>query len=321
MKVNWGILSTAHINRKVIPAIHQSPRSELRAVASRDLNKAQVYAEHWSIPKAYGSYEELIDDCDIDVVYISLPNHLHREWIIRALNAGKHVLCEKPMCLTMDEFESIDLAVKSTGMRVMEGFMHLYHPQTQLWKSIIDSDTIGEIHSMRSCFTFNFDRDPDNYRWKPEYGGGALWDVGVYPVSLFQYLYNEVPVACISSSFEQNGIDYSTSALLSFEGGKAAQFFVSFRSSYSTDTVIHGSTGQLYISHPYSNADLCQAYIRRDDKVEYLDAPRQYLYAGEIEAMNDIVLHQKEPLVKFETSKNVLATVLKLKNDVVRRET
>ena len=316
MTVQWGILSTAHINRRIIPAIRESLRGNLLGVASRDLNKAKEYAAQWQIPKAYGAYEELLADPHIDVVYIPLPNHLHTEWIIKSLDAGKHVLCEKPMCLSLEELALVRDTAHSTGLCVMEGYMHLHHPQTRLWKSIIDTGVLGDIHTMQSNFTFNFDRDPDNYRWTAEAGGGALWDVGVYPISLFQYLYGNSPVSGTSSMYYENGIDLSTSALLDFGRGRTGQFFVSFRSSYSTHTILQGRLGQLIITHPFNNVDSCQASIRRGSKIEYLDVPRQYLYSGEVENMHDVILEGKPQLITLDQSEDVLKTIQLIRSGV-----
>ena len=314
MTIKWGILSTAHINRRIIPAIRQSRRGILYGVASRNIEKARAYASQWEIPNSYGRYEEMLDDKNIDVIYISLPNHLHTDWIIRSLEAGKHVLCEKPMCLSIDEFDAVEKAVAKTGLTVMEGFMYLHHPQTQLWKTIIDRGDLGEIHSIRSCFSFKFERGADNYRWNAEEGGGALWDIGVYPVSLFQYLYGLPAQEAFAFQNKENGIDLSTSGMLEYGDGCTGQFFVSFRSAFSTETIIHGSDAQLFISHPFTNVDACKAYIRRNDDIENLDVPRQYLYSGEVENMHDIILDGKSPYVSLDVSRNVLKTILSLKS-------
>lgn len=313
MTVNWGILSTAHINRRIIPAIQQSSRGNLLGVASRNIEKAREYTSHWNISRAYGSYEDLLSDDDIQIVYISLPNHIHTEWILKSLNAGKHVLCEKPMCLSLAELDAIEEEVAKTGKCVMEAFMHLHHPQTHLWKSIIDEGRIGEVRMMQSCFCFNFDRDKDNYRWNADQGGGALWDVGVYPISLFQYLFGAAPDKGLALMYFENGIDLSTSAILDFGKGMTGQFFVSFRSAYSTDTIIHGTEAQLYISHPFNNVDQCQAYVLRNDVIEPINVPRQYLYSGEVENMHDVILNDKSPLVTLKISRDVLKTILLLR--------
>ena len=313
MTVQWGILSTAHINRKIIPAIEQSIRGNLLGVAGRDLHKTKTYAGLWKIPRAYGSYDAILADTDIDVIYISLPNHLHTEWIIKSLEAGKHVLCEKPMCLSLKEFHLIKQTVEKTGLHVMEGLMHLHHPQTQFWKSIVDNGELGEVHTISSCFSFRLEQNTENYRWDPAAGGGALWDVGVYPVSLFQYLYGGTPVSGYAFQDIENNVDHTTAALLDFGHGRTAHFFVSFKSSFSTDTIIHGTEGQLCISHPYTNVDICKAYILRDSKMEDLDVPRQYLYSGEIENMHDMILEKKQPVVTLDSSRDVLETILNLK--------
>jgi D-xylose 1-dehydrogenase (NADP+, D-xylono-1,5-lactone-forming) len=309
MTVNWGILSTAHINRRVIPAIRHSGKGQLLAVASRDLDKAREYSEQWHIPHAYGSYEDLLANDSIHAVYISLPNHLHTEWIIKTLAAGKHVLCEKPMCMNMADLESIEDVMQETGLLVMEGLMHLHHPQTHLWKSIIDSGALGEIQNITSSFSFTLDRPEDNYRWDGELGGGAVWDVGVYPVSLMQYLLDEVPHHAMAAMDVQDGIDVSTSGMLQFKGAKSGQFFVSFRSEFSTDTCIHGTQGQLMISHPYTNVDACHAFIRSGNKTERIEVPREYLYAGEIENMHDMILSGAPSRVPISFSKKVLQTL------------
>ncbi len=312
-KIRWGILSTAHINRRIIPAIRMSARGELTTVASRSSEKVNAYAAQWEIPVAYDSYEKMLADPTIDVIYISLPNHMHTEWILRSMEAGKHVLCEKPMCLSLEDLDIVTEYSNRSGKILMEAVMHIYHPQTELWKSIIRDGRIGDVHNVRGAFTFTFDRASDNYRWNADSGGGALWDVGVYPISLYQYLLDDVPASGLCTMYEENGIDLSTSALLQYHGGITGMFFVSFRSVYSTTTVIHGSTAQLHISHPYNNADLCQAYIQHSDHIENLNVPREYLYCGEVEAMHDAITGVRLPKFSLEDSRNVLATQLNLR--------
>jgi xylose dehydrogenase (NAD/NADP) len=309
MTINWGILSTAHINRRVIPAIRHSSRGHLLAVASRDLDKAQEYASQWHIPHAYGSYDDLLANDSIHAVYISIPNHLHTEWILKALQSGKHVLCEKPMCMSMPDLESVEKEMERTQLKVMEGFMHLHHPQTHLWKSIIDAGTLGDVQMMTSSFCFTLDRPEHNYRWDSKAGGGALWDVGVYPITLMQYLMNDSPQFATAIMNIDRGIDMSTSGMLEFSNARTGYFFVSFKSDFSTDTCIHGTLGQLMISHPYTNVDACQAFIRNGNKTERVEVPREYLYSGEIENMHDMILDGKPSRVPISVSRNVLQTI------------
>jgi xylose dehydrogenase (NAD/NADP) len=315
MTINWGILSTAHINRRVIPAIRHSDRGHLLAVASRDLDKAQEYAAQWHIPHAYGSYEDLLANDSIHAVYISIPNHLHAEWILKSLQRGKHVLCEKPMCMSMAELQKVEQEMERTNLNVMEGYMHLHHPQTHLWKSIIDAGTLGDVQMITSSFSFTLDRPENNYRWDMGAGGGALWDVGVYPITLMQYLYNDVPQSATAIMDKAKGIDMSTSAMLEFSNARTGYFFVSFKSDFSTDTCIHGTKGQLMISHPYTNVDACQAFIRNGNKNERIEVPREYLYTGEIENMHDMILDGKPSRVPLLVSKNVLRTLEMLFNN------
>jgi predicted dehydrogenase len=315
-KVNWGILSTAYINRRLIPEMHACERGSLLAVASRNMEQAQAYAAKWEIPRPYGSYDELLADADIDVVYIPLPNHLHVEWVIKSLEAGKHVLCEKPMCLSSEEFERIQATSKAAGKCVMEAFMYLHHPQTKLFKNIIESGTIGDVIGMYSEFAATFSRSADNYRMQPEMGGGALLDVGVYPISFFQYL-DASPVSEVRCRAQvERGIDLSVWATLDFASGVTAQFFASFISEYSTRTSIIGTKGRLDISHPYNAVHLCEAWTTISGKRQEIALPRAALYAGEIENMHDVVLGEGEPNFSLAESERVLDTVLRIKQHI-----
>ena len=165
-KLRWGLLSTARINRAVIPPIRGSVRSKLSAVASRDLSKAQAYAAEWHIPQAYGAYEELLADENIDAIYNSLPNHLHAEWSIRAAEAGKHVLCEKPLALSVEEVDRITAAARNHGVVIAEAFMYKHHPQTLKVLELIGQGVIGDVLLIKGAFTFKLDR-PDDVRWAP----------------------------------------------------------------------------------------------------------------------------------------------------------
>jgi hypothetical protein len=181
-RLRWGLLSTARINRAVIPAIRGSARSELTAVASRTLDRAREYAAEWRIPRAIGSYEALVDDPDVDVLYIPLPNHLHVEWTVKALEAGKHVLCEKPLALSVEDVDRIAGACRRTGKAAAEAFMYRHHPLTAAAQAFAAGGRLGAINSYRGAFTFLLTREGD-VRLDPAMGGGSLWDVGCYPVS------------------------------------------------------------------------------------------------------------------------------------------
>ena len=226
--VNWGILSTAKINHRLIPAIQSSDRGHLLGIASRNPDRASQYAEQHKIGRSYGSYADLISDPDIRAVYIPLPNDLHATWAINAMRAGKHVLLEKPFCMTMDEMDAIEQASRETGKTVTEAFMYLHHKQTHLIRSIIDSGKIGDIRTMSSNFCFTLNRPADNYRFIDRQGGGALWDVGVYPISMFQYLTDSEPLKVTGSARMANGVDLSYTGQMLYPGDITGQFFVSF---------------------------------------------------------------------------------------------
>jgi len=222
--VKWGIISTADINRKVIPGAHASPKVDLVAVASREQSRAEAYAKQWEIERAYGTYDALLADPDVEAVYISLPNTLHCEWSIRALEAGKHVLCEKPLALNAGQGEEMAAAARSSGRLLMEAFMYRFLPRTRDLVGSLEGRVIRHLHA---SFGFTI-RDPDNYRMRAELGGGALYDVGCYCVDVARWLLGE-PDA-VSAYMRGVDVDLSTGALLHFESGATASLFASFES-------------------------------------------------------------------------------------------
>jgi len=216
--IRWGLLSTARINRALIPPIKSLPRHSLRAVASRDAARAKAYAAEWDIPVAYGSYEALLADPEIDAIYNPLPNGLHAEWTIRAAQAGKHVLCEKPLALSLDEVDRIAESAAANEVVVAEAFMYRHHPQTVLLKELLDRGTIGDVLVIRGAFTFTLTR-PGDVRLDTSMGGGSLWDVGCYPVSMARYLAGREPVRVVGwQRSAPSGIDDVFVGMLDFGG-------------------------------------------------------------------------------------------------------
>jgi predicted dehydrogenase len=223
-KVRWGILSTAGIAvNKVIPAMQQGDWSEVLAIASRDISKATKVAQRLGIPKAYGTYEELLADNDIEAIYNPLPNHLHVPWTIRAAEAGKHVLCEKPIGLNMSEARQLTDARDRTGMKIQEAFMVKTHPQWIGALELIKSGRIGELRSINGFFSY-FNPDPENIRNKVEIGGGGLLDVGCYPISIARLIFGEEPhqVIGLIERDVKLGIDRLASVILDFPAGQAS---------------------------------------------------------------------------------------------------
>jgi predicted dehydrogenase len=252
-KIRWGVLSTASIGtRKVLPAMQKGEYSTVVAIASRDLAKAKEAAARLGIPRAYGSYEELIADPNVDAVYNPLPNQLHVPWTIKAAEAGKHVLCEKPISLTAAEAESLLKVRERTSVKIGEAFMVRTHPQWLRVHALINQGVIGKLRAVMGSFSY-FNVDPNNIRNKVESGGGALYDIGCYLIQASRYAFGEEPlrvVGCIDRD-PQMGTDRLTSAILEFPSGQAIF-------TCSTQLVPHqrvqffGTTGRIEIEIPFN---------------------------------------------------------------------
>ena len=217
-KVRWGILSTAKIGRKnVIPAMQQCTQAEVKGIASRNLEDAKNTANELGIPLAFGSYQAMLESPEIDAVYIPLPNHLHLEWILKSLDAGKHVLCEKPLVLKTQDIDAIREKAKEKGRKVGEAFMVKTAPQWLKAKEIIQSGSIGRLKSIHGFFSY-FNDDPKNIRNNPAYGGGGLWDIGCYPITLSRFILEEEPLVVfgVAEKDPDFQVDRVFSGLLSF---------------------------------------------------------------------------------------------------------
>jgi predicted dehydrogenase len=222
-KVKWGVLGAASIaTRKVIPGMQKGEWSEIAAIASRDLRKAEEAAGTLGIAKAYGSYEELLADGEIEAIYNPLPNHLHVPWSIKAAEAGKHVLCEKPVSLSVAEAKTLLAARERCGVKIGEAFMVKTHPQWLRTRELIRKGVIGELRAIVGAFSY-FNRDPQNVRNNPEWGGGAMMDIGCYPITTSRFIFGEEPVR-VAGLIERDP-DFKTdrlaSAMLEFPSGQA----------------------------------------------------------------------------------------------------
>jgi predicted dehydrogenase len=252
-KVRWGILSTAAIGiDKVIPAMQQGDWSEVSAIASRDIDKARQVSQRLGIPKPYGSYEELLADDEIEAIYNPLPNHLHVPWTIRAAEAGKHVLCEKPIGLNMDEARQLFATRDRTGVKIQEAFMVRTHPQWILTQELIHSGRIGDLRAIVGFFSY-FNRDPANIRNKPEIGGGALMDIGCYPINLSRFIFGAEPrrVLGLIERDPDLGTDRLTSAILDFRTGQAT-FTCSTQLVPYQRMQFFGTRGRLDVEIPFN---------------------------------------------------------------------
>ena len=316
--VRWGILSTARINRALLGPLSESPRSTLMAVASRDLATARSYADKNQIPRAYGSYRQLLDDPDIDAVYISLPNHLHCEWSVAAAERGKHVLCEKPLVLTLDEMDRVESAARDSGVTVTEAFMYLHHPQTRRLLEMIRSDELGQLQSIRSHFSFYLAPDSGNVRLRSEMGGGSLWDVGVYPVSFSVVMADAGPPIEVTAARRdgETGIDIAFDGQLRFANDVVAQISCGFRRPPEWGATLAGSERIVQIDEPWKpgfEETVSSVRIRNhegDQQTLTISEPDPYLC--EVAAMEACILDGAEPLVSLALSRQILRTVLAL---------
>ncbi|GGG65245.1 Gfo/Idh/MocA family protein [Paenibacillus radicis (ex Gao et al. 2016)] len=250
-KLKWGILGCAGIaKRAVIPGLQLSELNEAAAIASRDGEKAKQTAEELQIPVAYDSYEALLADPSIDVIYIPLPNHLHKEWAIRAAEAGKHILCEKPLALTESEASEMVEAADKAGVLLAEAFMYRYHPRYQTIKDLIASGAIGDVRGIRGAFTFNNAKDAANVRYRKAWGGGSIYDVGCYPISAARLLLGKEPEAVtVNAQFspEHDNVDMMASGLLEFEGNVSLTFDCGMWSAFRNPLEVLGSDGIIEI--------------------------------------------------------------------------
>lgn len=255
-KVSWGILSTARIGTdKVIPAMQSGKYSEIRAIASRDIESARRAAKQLGIPQAYGSYEELLGRGDVEAVYIPLPNHLHVEWAIKALRAGKHVLCEKPLGMNARQAEELlREAKKYPGLKLMEAFMYRHHPQTIATKDLIKSGAIGEVRNIHTMFSY-YNDNPKDIRNQPDIGGGGLLDIGCYCISIARYLFDAEPNrVCGSVAFDPAlKTDRLVSAVMEFENGSST-FTCSTQMANFQYAKVFGTRGIIELDMPFTPA-------------------------------------------------------------------
>lgn len=247
-RLRWGVLSTANIGRAAVnPAIQASANGELVAVASRDADRASEFAAAHGIPRSHGSYEALLEDEGVDALYIPLPNSMHREWTIRAAQAGKHVLCEKPLALDAAECAEMAAAAEENGVKLMEAFMYRFHPRTDRVVQMLREGDIGDLRSIRSVFTFKLTR-PDNIRLNPTLGGGALMDVGCYCVNVSRTMAGAEPVEVQAMARNaSSGVDDQLAGMLRFDDDLVAHFDCSLTMERAEWYQVAGTEGHLHV--------------------------------------------------------------------------
>jgi predicted dehydrogenase len=296
--VKWGILSTADINRKVIPGAHASEKVELIAVASRELGRAEEYAREWEIDRAYGSYEALLEDADVEAVYISLPNTLHCEWSIRAVEAGKHVLCEKPMSRHVGDVESAFDAAERNERTLMEAFMYRHNPQTKRLRQLVDEGAIGDVRLVRSCFSYSL-YDTENIRLRTEVEGGSLMDVGCYCVSGSRLIGGEPEQVYGQQFVGPSGTDWVFTGTMGFPGDVFALFDCGTALAERDELEVIGTDGSLFLDDPWHCLEPV-IELRRDDGVERIELQPADSYRLELENLSDAIRGTTDPLLGRE---------------------
>jgi predicted dehydrogenase len=296
--VKWGIVSTADINRKVIPGAHASDRVDLVAVASREAALAEAYAREWEIPRAYGSYEDLLADPEIEAVYISLPNTLHVEWSIKALEAGKHVLCEKPFTRHPEEAEEAFDVAQREGRLLSEAFMYRHNPQTAKLVELVRDGAIGELRVIRSAFSYGL-YDADNIRLRTDVEGGALMDVGCYTVSGSRLLGGEPERVWGEAWYGPSGTDWVFAGILRFPENVIATFDCGTALPERDELEAIGSEGSLFLDDPW-HCKVPIIELRRGEEVELIELDPVDSYRLELENVSDAIRGEAELLLGRE---------------------
>ncbi len=315
-KVRWGILGNARINRRFVPGVHAAGNAELVAIASRDEANAEQAAQKWGATKAYASYPALMADPAVEAVYIPLPNHLHAEWAIKAAQAGKHVLVEKPIALTVEEVQRIEDAAKANKVLVMEAFVYIYHPQHARVRQLIQQGAIGEMRTVHVTFSFVADFSKYNIRQDPAAGGGATWDVGCYAVSASRLLFGSEPPSVWADGYTRPGfqVDTSVAAILDFGEGRRALLDYGFEHGRSNYYEVYGTNGRLEISTMSPEPDATARIIITTDKGQQVEefAPVNQ-FGLEVAAFSQAILDGTPaplPLSDSVANTNVLVKLL-----------
>jgi D-xylose 1-dehydrogenase (NADP+, D-xylono-1,5-lactone-forming) len=302
-----GLVSTADINRKVIPGAHASDKVELVAVASREQRRADEYAKSWEIPRAYGSYEALLEDPDVDAVYISLPNTMHREWSIRSLEAGKHVICEKPFSRRPSDVEEAFDAAERSGRLLTEAFMYRHNPQTARLAALIRDGAIGELRVIRSAFSYSL-YDPENIRLRTDVDGGSLMDVGCYCVSGSRLLAGEPETVHGQAYTGPTGTDWVFAGVLRFPNDVLALFDCGTSLPERDELEAIGTEGSVFLDDPW-HATAPVIEVRRADGVERVELDRVDSYRLELENLADAIAGEAPLLLGREDALGQARTI------------
>jgi D-xylose 1-dehydrogenase (NADP+, D-xylono-1,5-lactone-forming) len=316
-RLNWGILSTSRINSEVMPGLQRSARNTVLAVASRDRDRAESFAKTYGLPVAYGSYEELLADPLIQCVYISLPNGLHGQWTTAALEAGKHVLCEKPLTPSEDEARALYELATRRGLVLAEAFMYRHHPKAIKLRQLVTSGALGEVRTIRCSFYFTVDDPASDIRYDAELAGGSLLDVGSYCVSLANYLEGDQPAEVSGTArYAQSGVPEQFYGTMMFRSGAVAIFDCGMNAPLSIGASVLGSAGEAVVEVPwYPHLPPPTIDVRyADGRAEQIDASGDNAYFLETEDFAAVVRGEKSPEVPAAETLRNLRTLERLKS-------
>ena len=316
-KILWGILGTATIAvEQVIPALLECQYGSVAAIASRNMDKARKVAEKFRIPKCYGSYQKLLEDAEIEAVYIPLPNHLHVEWATKALRAGKHVLIEKPIALSSNQARELGKeSEKYPSLKMMEAFMYRFHPQWTRAKQLVEEGEIGVLKTVQSSFTF-FEDDPESIVNSRHFGGGSLMDIGCYSISISRFLFGAEPKS-VMASIEYHPtykVDILASAILEFDKGSSS-FFCGTQLAENQQAQILGTEGRIVVEYPFNhpNDTAAKLWLVKEDKRTLIEFGICNQYILQMDAFSTIILKEKKVPIGFQDSLNNMIVLEKLK--------
>jgi len=314
-RLRWGILGPGRIAPRIVRALVDNPRGELHAVAGRDPERARAFAARHGAPVTHPTFDALLAEPSVDVVYIALPNGLHAEWTIRALDAGKHVLCEKPLALTAADVDAISAAAERNGRIAVEAFMYLHHPQTLRTLEIARSGALGTVQVVSAAFSFFLDH-PDDPRIDPSLGGGSLWDVGCYPVSISRRIAGEEPDGLAAfARFDERGVDRTFVGQLRFPSGLLAHFESGFAAADRERVEVVGSEATLVVDSPFlpePDGPPPRLSILRDGAVETVEVESIDEYRAEVDDLQAAILDGTRPRVELAFSRGGIAALEEL---------
>ena len=314
-RLRWGILGPGRIAPRIVRALDGNPRGELVAVAGRDPARAAAFAERHGRVDVHATFRALLDDPSIDVLYIALPNGLHAEWTVAALDAGKHVLCEKPLALSVAQVDAIAAAAARNDRIAVEAFMYLHHPQTLKVLELVRSGALGTVQLVSAAFSFLLDH-PNDPRIDPDQGGGSLWDVGCYPVSISRRIAGEEPVAASAyGRFDERGVDRMLVGQLRFPSGLLAHFESGFSAPDRERVEVVGSEATLVVHSPFlpePDGPAPVLTIHRDGREERVEVASIDQYRAEVDDLAAAILDRTPPRVDLAFSRGGIATLVAL---------